>query len=209
MHRLPPSQRSNDKTAVSNARYKVFTTLDLVAGYYQIPIAESSRKFTGFVSNYGHYEFNRMPFGLVNAPSVFQEAMNKIGNQLKPGEAIPYLDDIIIPNVDLEQGLERLKQFLTILSRSGLALRNSKCKFLAEEITFLGSHRRIQETRTTIPWTIYSKEGARYGQIRHYGHRWNATQPKALFNHLYHRKDKTMELYIAGYGRRRLRYYRR
>lgn len=93
------------------AGYKIFTTLDLVAGYYQIPIAESSRKFKGFVTNDGHYEFNRMPFGLVNAPSVFQEAINGIVSQLKPGEAIPYLDDIIIPSVDVEQGLERLRKF--------------------------------------------------------------------------------------------------
>lgn len=50
---------------------KIFTSLDLVAGYQQIPVAESSKKFTAFVTNDGHYEFNRMPFGLVNAKSVF------------------------------------------------------------------------------------------------------------------------------------------
>lgn len=107
------------------AGYKIFTTLDLVAGYYQIPIAESSRKFTGFVTNDGHYEFNRMPFGLVNAPSVFQDAINGIVRQLAPGEAIPYLDDIIIPSVDVKQGLERLQKFLIVLARSGLTLRTS------------------------------------------------------------------------------------
>lgn len=79
-----------------------------------------------------------MPFGLVNAPSVFQNAMNDLVSQLGPGQAIVYLDDIIIPSVDVEQGLERLKNFLTALSTTGFTLRTSKCNFLAKQITFLG-----------------------------------------------------------------------
>lgn len=53
-------------------------------------------------------------------------------------EAIACLDDIIIPSMDVEQGLERLEKFMVVLAKSGLTLRTSKCRFLAEEITFLG-----------------------------------------------------------------------
>ncbi|XP_064462728.1 uncharacterized protein LOC135373461 [Ornithodoros turicata] len=57
---------------------KYFTTLDLASGYYQVPITESSRSKTAFVTPDGHYEFTRMPFGLVNAPAVFQRMINAV-----------------------------------------------------------------------------------------------------------------------------------
>lgn len=117
---------------------KIFTSLDLVAGYHQIPVAEASKKYTAFITNDGHYEFNRMPFGLVNAPSVFQSVINGLMQQLDRGLAVPYLDDIIIPSIDIAQGITRLRKFLKALKTTGLTLRLSKCKFLAEEVTFLG-----------------------------------------------------------------------
>lgn len=115
----------------------IFTSLDLVAGYHQILIAESSKLYTAFVTNDGHYEFNRMPFGLVNAPSVFQTVINGIVQKLDRGEAIAYLDDIILPSKNIKERIALLRKFLTVLRTTGLTLRLSKCKFLAEEVTFL------------------------------------------------------------------------
>lgn len=117
---------------------KVFTSLDLASGYYQIPVAEESRHRTSFVTPDGQYEYNRMPFGLVNAPSVFQRTINKILLEAKIKYAIVYMDDILIPARDVSEGLQRLEEVLELLKRGGLTLKLSKCHFFLDTIDFLG-----------------------------------------------------------------------
>ena len=57
------------------ARDHFFTKIDLSKGYWQIPMEKESRKYTGFVTNQGHYEFIMMPFGLVNSAATFNKVM--------------------------------------------------------------------------------------------------------------------------------------
>lgn len=116
-----------------------FTTLDLMAGYYQVPLAAGSQKYTAFVTHNGHFEFLRMLFGLVNAPSTFQCIMNVIIQQmLLPGDVVSYLDNTIIASKSEEEGLENLDRFLSVIGKVGLTLRMDKCVFLAPKISFLG-----------------------------------------------------------------------
>jgi len=76
---------------LGNAKY--FTTLDLASGYHQIPMAEQETKNSIFNE---HYEFNRMPFGLKNAPATFQRLMNSVLTGMQGLKCLVYLDDIII-----------------------------------------------------------------------------------------------------------------
>lgn len=57
---------------------KYFTTLHLASDYHQIPMAEEDKEKTAFSTPYEHYVFNRMSFGLKNAPATFQRLMNTI-----------------------------------------------------------------------------------------------------------------------------------
>lgn len=75
-----------------------FTTLDLASGYYQIPMSKESQHLTGFVTPDGHFEFKRMPFGLANAPAVFQRMINKVLGNRRFEYALAYLDDVLIPS---------------------------------------------------------------------------------------------------------------
>ena len=117
---------------------KYFTSLDLFSGYYQVVVDKECRELTAFVTQDGHYQFRRMPFGLCNAPSVFQRLINKVLGQLRYEVAMAYLDDIIIPSKNFENGLERLKLVLDSLSNANLTLNLSKCRFFMEKITYLG-----------------------------------------------------------------------
>lgn len=117
---------------------EVFISLDLASGYYQIPIAEESRSKTAFVTPDGQYQYNRMPFGLVNAPSVFQRTINKILSQAKIKYALVYMDDVLIPACNFEQGMCRLEEVLNLLRGGGLTLKLTKCKFFLKKIEYLG-----------------------------------------------------------------------
>ncbi|CAB3224051.1 unnamed protein product [Arctia plantaginis] len=116
----------------------LFTTLDLASGYHQIAIAEGSKEKTAFVTPDGQYEYNRMPFGLANAPAVFQRVIHKILTKTKVPFVIIYMDDILIPSRTFDEGLQRLEQVLGLLLDAGLTLKMEKCNFFQEKIVFLG-----------------------------------------------------------------------
>lgn len=122
--------------ALCHAKY--FTTLDMKSGFYQMRIEESSKHITAFVTPDGHYEFNRVPFGYVNSPSVYQRAIDKALGNLKGNKAFVYLDDVLIPSRTIEEGLQHLEEVLNVLSTSGFSLNYEKCVFFAQETEYLG-----------------------------------------------------------------------
>ena len=90
-------------------RSKYFSTLDLASGYWQVPVHPTSRKKTAFITHQGLYEFQVMPFGLKNAPAVFQRLMQWVLHGLNPEEGPDfvsvYLDDVLVFSETLEEHL--------------------------------------------------------------------------------------------------------
>lgn len=118
--------------------HTIFTTLDLVSGYHHIPIAEECKEKTAFDTTDRQYEYTRMPFGLANAPAVFQRVMLKILEKAKVKYVVIYMDDILIPATSFAEGLSRLEEVFTSLQRSGLTLKIEKRIFFQNCIFFLG-----------------------------------------------------------------------
>lgn len=116
----------------------VFSTLDATSGYYQIELEENDKEKTAFRWKNGLFEFNRMPFGLCNAPATFQRVMDTILRDISNEFVIPYLDDIIVYSKNKEDHVQRLRQVLDRIKKAGLALNLKKCKFFKEEIEILG-----------------------------------------------------------------------
>jgi transposase InsO family protein len=117
---------------------KLFCTLDLAQGYLQIPLTDVAQDKTTFVTPDESGKFERMIFGLTNAPSEFQRLLNRVLNVLPAGTAISYLDDILIPAENWEDMIQKLKLVLARLQEVGLTLRISKCFFGKREVEYLG-----------------------------------------------------------------------
>ena len=117
--------------------YKIFSTLDLRSGYYHIGLSHSTKPKTAFViSGMGKYEFNRVPFGLAQAPAHFQKLINKVLTDCN--FTMGYLDDIIIFSKTEDEHLEHLETIFNRLGEAGLKLKLQKCSFFKKHIQYLG-----------------------------------------------------------------------
>ncbi|KAG0438226.1 Retrovirus-related Pol polyprotein from transposon 17.6 [Dictyocoela muelleri] len=115
---------------------KIFSQIDLNSGYYQIPMDESSIKYTAFSLDNNHYEFLRMPFGLTNALMTFQKYMMEIFEDIKFVKI--YLDDLLIHTKNENEHLDHLKTVLEILRKQNISINFEKSKFQVEEVSYLG-----------------------------------------------------------------------
>lgn len=115
-----------------------FTTLDMASGYHQIKMAEDSIQKTAFVTPDGQYEYLRMPFGLVNAPAMFQRTINQILGSMRFSTALAYMDDILVPSMSFESGLIALADVFEKFRNAGVTLRLGKCQFFKNQIDYLG-----------------------------------------------------------------------
>lgn len=116
----------------------LFTTLDLLSGYLQVPLSEESKHKTAFITPDCTAEFQRLCFGLVNAPYVFSKLMNLVLGPLRNSVAVSYLDDILVPAREWNDILQRLRLIFERLLDAKLTLNLKKCEFGKIQIKFLG-----------------------------------------------------------------------
>lgn len=96
-----------------------------------------SKAKTAFSTSFGHDNFNRMPFGLKNAPSTFQRLVDRALTGLQNIEFFVYMDDIVIYAKTLQEHTRKLENLFKKLDKAKLTLQPEKCLFLRKEVTYL------------------------------------------------------------------------
>ena len=115
-----------------------FTKLDLIKGYYQVPIDEESRQYTAFSTPQHQYQFKRLSFGLKNSGIQFQKHMQEILSDFNNKQVIVYIDDILILSQSFQEHLQLVEKVLTSLMLNGIKIKVAKCEFFKEQVSFLG-----------------------------------------------------------------------
>ncbi|GJX63135.1 putative reverse transcriptase domain-containing protein, partial [Tanacetum coccineum] len=93
----------------------VYSKIDMRSGYHQLHIKEEDIPITAFRTQYGHFEFQVMLFGLTNAPAMFMDLINR----------------------DEEEHGKHLKIILELLKKERLYAKFSKCDFWLDSVQFL------------------------------------------------------------------------
>ena len=125
-----------DETLAQLAGTKVFSKLDANSGFWQIPLSQSSRLLTTFITPMGRYCFNKLPFGISSAPEHFQRRMSEILVDLEG--VLCQMDDILIFGKDQTEHDQRLEAVLRRIEKAGVTLNPQKCEFSKNKLTFLG-----------------------------------------------------------------------
>ena len=121
--------------SVAEARW--LSKLDLKKGFYQISMLEGNKRKTAFCMPWGKFAFQRIPFGLKNAPATFQRCMDAaLAGQTEFSSA--YIDDVLIYSASWEEHVAHVRAVLGALRKAGLTANPAKCQWRAHTLTYLG-----------------------------------------------------------------------
>ena len=115
-----------------------FSKMDLASGYWQVAMSPEAKRKAAFVTNEGLFQFRVMPFGLCNAPAMFERLMDRVLCGMRWSRCLVYLDDVISFGKTVPEAILRLEEVLARLSEFGLQLKAKKCTFMQTEVAFLG-----------------------------------------------------------------------
>lgn len=131
-----PMPNMEDELA-SLAGSKYFATLDLMQGYWQLPLHEDSQECQSIITPDGVYTPTRVQHGTTNATVHMQSIMEELMHDIRHSVKI-WLDDNMIHVTDEEKLLEVLEYFFKKCLQHGLFLHAAKCNLYGTEVRYCG-----------------------------------------------------------------------
>jgi transposase InsO family protein len=119
-------------------RAKVFSVLDLNAAYHQIPLTKESRQVTAFITPFGLYEYNRLPFGICTGGQILSRLVDRIFGDIKYKYVFNYLDDVVVYSENFDDHLQHLKEVFCRLRKAKLTVNPAKISLAVTQIKYLG-----------------------------------------------------------------------
>ena len=114
---------------------KIFSKIDLNAGYHQLSLAEQSRHLTTFSTHRGLRRYTRLNFGTNSAAEQFQQAIQQTLSGI-PG-VMNISDDIIVFGADKAAHNQAMEQCFARLEENGLTINRKKCEFYKDKLDFM------------------------------------------------------------------------
>lgn len=111
-------------------------SLNTATGFWQIPLDKDRQRLTTFITPYGRYRFERLPFRINSVPEIFQRKMVEMLEGLQV--VAVYMDDIMVHGSNKKKHEEQLQRVTERLESAGLKLNPDKCLLRKEELHFLG-----------------------------------------------------------------------
>lgn len=157
---------------------RYFSCLDILWGFWQLPLEKRHRKYVAFQTEKGHYQFKRLPFGWVNSPFYFQRYMQTHIANPNSECCQAYIDDLVVFSRTEEEHFAHLRQVLETVRSEGVKLKLSKCLFFSQEMQYLG-HRisaegikmdpsKLAFIQTITPPTSKKQVRSFLGKIQYY-----------------------------------------
>ena len=122
---------------INSDKPKIYTKIDLRGAYNLVRVKERDEWKTAFRTRYGHFKYNIIPFGLTNAPAIFQHLMNDVFREFLDKFVVCYLDDILIYSETIEEHKEHVRLVLQKLRDAGLYAKG-RCVFTNRKWSFSG-----------------------------------------------------------------------
>jgi len=113
-----------------------FSTVDMTKGYYAVPLEESCRDYTTFVTPWDAYRFTVLAFGLKNSGAVYAKLLRKILDGSTNIEN--FVDDVISHNDTYEEHLKTLRDLFSRVRNARIKIKPSKTEFGYKKVKFLG-----------------------------------------------------------------------
>ena len=117
---------------------KFFSKLDCNKGFWQLPLTKESQKYTTFITPFGRFVYQRLPFGISSGLEIFQKALSNIFLQEGLTDVLVHADDILVKGRNIIEHNKNLHKVMKVLQKYGLTLNFEKCIIGMKELKYLG-----------------------------------------------------------------------